>query len=295
MQSENATQARFASFFNVKHNWGHLTRRPSFQQPVVDGVRAIAVLWVVVLHMVWFQSWIFPEQASAIFSIPATAWVSNGALGVDLFFVISGFLIGSILFGEFKKSGGILFSRFYVRRFLRLIPVYTVVMALGLYFLHGIAGLPKWGHAQHSWANILYINNFLPIAKQYMGWCWSLAIEEKFYLIFPAFILLFMGFGKGRLRILVGLMGLSVAIRFTLIHATGLVPPFRITPDAPHFNEFFDTIYDKPWMRFGGLLAGATGAYLNTFFEPQVRRFFSRTRLVTAIAIVCLAAMTHIS
>ncbi len=295
MQSGDASQTRFSSFFNVKHNWGHLTRRPGFQEPVIDGVRAIAVLWVVVLHMVFFHAPIFPTQATFIFTNSATAWVVNGMLGVDLFFVISGFLIGSILFGELKKSGGIAFSRFYVRRFLRLIPVYTAVMALGFYFLHQIPGMPKWGHAQHFWANVLYINNFLPVTKQYMGWCWSLAIEEQFYLLFPACILLFMGLGKGRLRILVGLMGLSVAIRFTVIHISGIVPPYRFAAMTPPWAAWFDTIYDKPWMRFGGLLAGATGAYLNIFFAPQLKRFFTRTKLVTGIAVVCLCAIVHIA
>ncbi len=288
MHSENAARPRFASLFNIRENAPHLIHRPEHQEPVVDGVRAIAVLWVVMLHMFWFQSWLFPAQVHAIFSNLATGWLSNGALGVDLFFVISGFLIGSILFGEFSKTGGIVFSRFYVRRFMRLIPVYGVVMLLGLYFLDG----KNFGHA---WANILYINNFLPIKEQYMGWCWSLAIEEQFYLIFPAFILLFMALRKGRLRFLVALMGLSLVIRFSVTHAVGIAPPFRITPDNPHFDTLFDVLYDKPWMRFGGLLAGATGAYLSTFHAGKIKRFFSRTRLVTGIAAVCLAVMACIA
>lgn len=295
MHAEEATRPRFASLFNVKDNWGHLTRRPNAQEPVVDGVRAIAVLWVVVLHLFFFHGLIFPDQVKAVFSDPATAWMVNGMLGVDLFFVISGFLIGSILFGEFAKSNGIVFSRFYVRRFLRLIPVYAAVMLLGLYFLHQIPGFPKWMNAGNMWANIFYINNFLPISKQYLGWCWSLAIEEQFYLLFPACILLFMGLGKGRLRILVALMGLSVAIRFTVVHVSGIVPPYRFAELSQPWDAWFDIIYDKPWTRFGGLLAGATGAYLNIFFAPQLKRFFSRTKLVTAISVVCLAVIAHIA
>jgi peptidoglycan/LPS O-acetylase OafA/YrhL len=127
--------------------------------------------------------------------------------------VISGFLMGSILFGEFKPTGRLEVVRFYARRFLRLIPVYIVAMALGLFFLHGVPGKPVWYNAENSWANLLYVNNFLPIAQQYMGWCWSLAIEEQFYLLLPACILLFMGLGKRRVRFLVGAMVISVVIR----------------------------------------------------------------------------------
>ena len=143
MKADRATSVSFVSYFNIRHNWENLSCRPGFQQPVIDGVRAIAVLWVVMLHVFFFRLWIFPAQATFMFVNPVTGWLVNGLLGVDLFFVISGFLIGSILFGEFKESGGIVFSRFYVRRFLRLIPVYTAVMLLGLYFLHEIPGMPK--------------------------------------------------------------------------------------------------------------------------------------------------------
>lgn len=295
LQVDRSAPASFASYFNIRHNWTHLARRPGFQQPVIDGVRAIAVLWVVVLHVFFFHWLIFPAQVSFIFANPVTAWLVNGTLGVDLFFVISGFLIGSMLFSEFKQSGGLVFSRFYVRRFLRLIPVYTVVMLLGLYFLHQIPGLPKWLNAGNLWANILYVNNFLPISKQYLGWCWSLAIEEQFYLLLPVCILAFMGIGKGRLRILVALMALSLVIRYAVIHFSGIVPPYRFIALSPQWDAWFDIIYDKPWMRFGGLLAGATGAYLNTFFAPQLKSFFARTVLVTFISVVCLALMVHIA
>lgn len=295
MPADRSTPPSFASYFSLRDNFAHLARRPGFQQPVIDGVRAIAVLWVVFLHVFFFHLWIFPAQASLLFTNPITAWLVNGMLGVDLFFAISGFLIGSILFGEFKKSGGLVFSRFYVRRFLRLIPVYTAVMLLGRYFLHGLSGFPKWNNAENLWANILYVNNFLPIARQYLGWCWSLAIEEQFYLILPAFILLFMGLCKGRLRILVALMGLSLAIRYTVIHFSGIVPPFRFIALSPEWDRWFDVVYDKPWMRFGGLLAGATGAYLNTYFAPQLKSFFAHTARVTVISVVCLAILVHIA
>lgn len=257
MEAPSLSQRGAVSLFDVRHNWKHLTNRPALQEPVIDGVRAIAILWVVVLHMVLLQFALFPLQATAIFTNPATSWVRNGTLGVDLFFVISGFLIGSILFAEMKKSGNLILSRFYVRRFLRLIPVYTAAMVLALYFLHNLPLRPKWGHAENAWANILYVNNFLPYMKQYMGWCWSLAIEEQFYLLLPACILLFLGLGKGRVRILVGLMVLSVAIRYTVIHSSGIVPPNRFAPFTPAWYRWMDVIYDKPWMRLADCWQGS--------------------------------------
>jgi peptidoglycan/LPS O-acetylase OafA/YrhL len=168
-------------------------------------------------------------------------------------------------------------------------------MLLGLYFLHRIPGRPEWSYAFNFWANTIYINNFLPVARQYLPWCWSLAIEEQFYLLMPACILLFMGLGKGRSRILLGLMGLSLAIRYAVIHSSGMVPPYRFALYSSPWNNWFDVVYDKPWMRFGGLLAGVGGAYLNTCFAPQLKRFFAHTARVTLISIACLALMVHIA
>ena len=67
---------------------------------------------------------------------------------------------------------------------------------------------PPCMNANNMWANLFYVNNFLPINRQYMGWCWSLAIEEQFYLILPGFILLVMRFARP-LRVLGGLMVLA--------------------------------------------------------------------------------------
>lgn len=281
------------SIFDIQSNLEYLKHRPDFQEPLIDGIRALAVLWVLIVHLFVLHLTVFPVTVAKLIAHPPLSWIVNSTQGVDLFFVISGYLIGSILLKEFQKSGTLRVSRFYVRRFLRLTPVYIVAMVLGLYFMHGIPHFPKWGKAQYAWANLLCINNFVPIAKQYMDWCWALAIEDQFYLLLPWCLLLFMRKGKGRFNILISLMFLSMTIRLAVIHFTGIGPPFRYKWSAQSFRAF-DVLYDKPWMRFGGLLAGVAGAYLTCYFLPEVRRFFARTRMVTAISIVCAAIMAHI-
>jgi peptidoglycan/LPS O-acetylase OafA/YrhL len=295
MKPKTTPRPTLRSAFDLRSNWKHLKVRPAFQEPVIDGVRAIAILWVMSLHMIFYQIPLFPMQTTALAKNPGSGLIANGTQGVDLFFVISGFLMGSILFGEVRKSGRLVFARFYVRRFLRLIPVYLVAMLLGLYLTHGLPGHPKWDHAENIWANLLYMNNFLPRAKQYMGWCWSLAIEEQFYLLLPVFILLFIGPLKGRFRTLAALMGLSVAIRFTVVHFSGIVPPFRFIPESKEYFAWYDTIYNKPWMRFGGLMAGVAGAYLSVFRGPQLTRFFAHSKIVTMLCVACIGVIAHIA
>ena len=295
MNAATASQpAQKSSVFDLRHNWLHLTRRPGFQEPVLDGIRAIALLWVLAVHLVFFHLGVFPEQAVAVFTNPLTGWIMRGDLALDLFFVISGFLMGSMLFEEYRKSANLQFSRFYVRRFLRLIPVYVVAMLLGLYFCHDLPGMDKWGNAETIWANLLYVNNFVPIEKQYMGWCWSLAVEEQFYILLPAAILLFMAFGKGRPGLLFGMVLLSGIVRYTVIHVYAVVPPPLEQAYTPQWSHWFNTEYDKFYTRFGGLMVGVTAAYLTTYRLPELKRFFARTGWVTFLALLSLAAIVHI-
>jgi len=91
------------------------------------------------------------------------------------------------------------------------------------------------------------------------------------------------------------MMVLSVAIQYTVIHCSGFVHPFRFVPNSAPFNAWYDVIYDKPWMRFGGLLAGVTGAFLNCYHGPRLKYFFARTRLVTALCVGCFLVIGKIS
>jgi peptidoglycan/LPS O-acetylase OafA/YrhL len=280
--------------FDLRRNWRALTERPAFHDPVIDGVRALAILWVISYHLVLFHLGSFTTEAIGLATGRWTQWTSRGDMGVDLFFVISGYLIGTILFSEYRASGSIQVKRFYVRRFLRLIPVYTVAMIVGLYFVHNIPReavlmeFPPFMNANHMWANFFYVNNFLPINRQYMGWCWSLAIEEQFYLILPGFILIVMRFGRPT-RVLGGLMVLAGVIRWVVIDRHGFVPPFLDLPNMQSWVDRFTIEYQNLYTRYGALLAGVIGAYLMVFHQPRVRQFFSRTRLVDVLAVACIA------
>ena len=280
--------------FDLRRNWKALTERPAFHDPVVDGVRAIAILWVMSYHLVLFHLGSFTAEAVGIATGRWTQWTSRGDMGVDLFFVISGYLIGTILLSEYRQSGTLQIRRFYVRRFLRLIPVYTVAMIVGLYFVHNIPReailmeFPPFMNADNMWANFLYVNNFLPVNRQYMGWCWSLAIEEQFYLILPGFILVVMRFGRP-LRALGGLMVLAGIIRWVVIDRHGFVPPFLDLPNMQSWVDRFSIEYQNLYTRYGALLAGVIGAYLMVFHRERVAHFFSRTRLVNGLAIAAVA------
>ena len=245
-----------------------LTNRPSQNYKPIDGIRALAVLWVIVFHAWLFQYNDFTETSDKIFENPFLIWISKGDLGVDLFFVISGFLIGTILFKEFKKVGSINFKRFYLRRFLRLIPVYIFAMILGLFLLED----SNW---QTAWSNLLYVNNF--VRESYMGWTWSLAIEEQFYVIIPFAIAFVFPFFKNKAVPFISLALISIGLTYHYsVNIFDFQVPFNSVFGDDAWKDWFWEYYMLTQLRYGGLLAGVIGAYINVYHQEKLLLFFKK-------------------
>ena len=247
--------------------------RPERNYKPIDGIRAIAVLWVIIFHAWLFQYLDFKTTGDKIFNYSLLIWISKGDLGVDLFFVISGFLIGTILFKEFKKNNKIQFSKFYVNRFLRLMPVYIFSMIIGIYFLDGHPA----GNWKMAWSNLIYINNF--IRESYMGWTWSLAIEEQFYLVAPFLIAFFIPIFKNKLIPFLFLASLTILLTY---HYSFNVLQFEVPfkhefVDDDWINWFWD-YYMLTHLRYGGLLSGVIGAYLNVYYGNKISTLFKRNK-----------------
>lgn len=154
--------------------------RGGVRVPELDGIRGAAIIAVVVAHY-------FGEVPHGVRALTA------GWLGVELFFVLSGFLIGGILIDN--KSSERLFSTFYVRRAFRIVPIYYVVLTGALLLLH------CFGEAHRTWASsslapaayYTYTQNIVMAVSgaQDGFWLlptWTLAVEEQFYLILPLII-----------------------------------------------------------------------------------------------------------
>jgi len=158
--------------------------------PSLDGFRAVAILAVVLSHVLYENQSIFVRR--------------TGAWGVNLFFVLSGFLITTLLMRERMKHGRISFRLFYVRRTLRIIPaalLFLVVMA-ALNSVYGL-GISALGFLKAG----LYLQNLpLPVPgnQWYLAHFWSLSVEEQYYLIAPALLSIgFLAFRRFALAVIV--------------------------------------------------------------------------------------------
>lgn len=150
-----------------------------------DGLRAIAAISVVLTHLHVFK--LFQDNGWIHESIISTI---NGGAGVQAFFVLSGFLITTLLLIENAKNGHVSLYNFYVRRSLRIFPLYFLVVFL--VFIFHITGEGVTNYKSLAFAGT-YSYNFIPRAwySGVLGHTWSLAVEEHFYLVWP---LLFISF-----------------------------------------------------------------------------------------------------
>lgn len=151
----------------------------------LDGLRGIAILMVLMVHFM-------PPRPTASFAgeVINNLW-TLGYSGVDLFFVLSGFLITGILL-DAKGSAGY-FRNFYARRALRIFPLYYGVLLLGTLVVAKLGIFRDELPAGHTWWWWLYVPNvryamFQEIPRGWFGVFWSLAVEEHFYLVWPAVI-----------------------------------------------------------------------------------------------------------
>lgn len=282
-----------ANPFSIKNNLRILFNPTQGQLRPVDGLRALSILLVLAIHCVWFLS-IFDESVVELFyGAPIWLnWVFNGDLSLDVFFVISGFLISTILMKEYKKTGGIRFGRFYQRRFMRLMPAYLLALGFGL-----LAAPNK----EYIWSNLLYINNLLPASTHFMPWTWSLAIEEQFYFLFP--LLLLLGMRNCRPRTLFWSM-LFAFIAFVLVRLAVIwryelfLPICWYETTCEGFFDVIDYIYVKPWTRFGSFLPGIFAAYFHVYHQQAMISFFRRNRAaitwLTGIALLAIAVISTI-
>jgi peptidoglycan/LPS O-acetylase OafA/YrhL len=172
-----------------------LMQRSQSRLPELDGLRGAAIFGVLVFHYVYQQG---PAAAGCL-----TAYVQRAVImwwtGVDLFFVLSGFLIGGILMDQRESPS--FFRTFYIRRFFRIIPVYYLWTTVYI-VLVACAGAFVTAHAHSGqrpelgwpiYIHYVFLQNFglfslAGLAGAWFGPTWSLAIEEQFYLVTPTLI-----------------------------------------------------------------------------------------------------------
>ena len=245
-------------------NTGSPNRRPPTLSSVpylgaLDGLRALAVVAVMVYH----------ADAN---------WLPGGFLGVEVFFVLSGYLITLLLMAETERSGRVNLAAFWGRRARRLLPALFVTMtALAIYtsafrshdvgalrgdIVAGFFYVSNWFQITAG-AGYAAVGDFAPLRH-----LWSLAVEEQFYLVWPLVMVVLLRRGTrdlGRTAATLVLVAVGIAVITAVVHHPGRIAECSLTPDA-YFEvggrciSKSDTLYLSTITRSTGLLLGAAFA-----------------------------------
>jgi peptidoglycan/LPS O-acetylase OafA/YrhL len=213
---------------------------------------------------------------------------SFGWMGVDLFFVLSGYLIASQLLRPFSLGRKPAYGRFFSRRLLRTIPAYVVMVAL--YFLLPIIReqpliQPFWQFATFT-ENLFFDMSHLKAFSH----VWSLCVEEQFYLVFPVAVMLLFSRPSARKAILtvIGLFAFGMAMRGYLWLARVSVMPFDAAGD-PDGRQYMMLIYYPTWSRLDGLLAGISLAAVRIFRPLWWARLTNRPNMLLLVGVAGIA------
>jgi peptidoglycan/LPS O-acetylase OafA/YrhL len=240
---------------------GGLSRVPYL--PGLDGLRAVAVVAVMIYHA-------------------NHSWLRGGYLGVEVFFVISGYLITLLLVGEHERSGTVNLKEFWYRRGRRLLPaLYVMLAALVVYITAFYPAVREQSRGDFV-AGLLYVSNWYQIlvgqgyasAEAFvpLRHLWSLAVEEQFYLLWPLVMVVILRRSRGRLPV-TGLKLFAASLFITIVTAVlfadGFVPLSCSAENSNGYWHFFgrcisinDFLYLGSFTRAGGLLLGAGFALL---------------------------------
>jgi peptidoglycan/LPS O-acetylase OafA/YrhL len=251
--------------------WQAPDHRPRFRYlPALDGLRAFAVLAVMCYH-------------------GGMSWALGGFLGVDAFFVLSGFLITSLLLAEWRDTGGIALAAFWIRRAKRLLPALFLLLAgIALYATFAATPLELGRIRSDGLASLAYVTNWrfvfshqsyfdqfgVPSPLRHM---WSLAIEEQFYLVWPMIVYGMLRWRKGSvgaLAIVSAAIGLGSIILMVALYNPATDP---------------SRVYYGTDTRASSLIIGALLAMLatkHTFGKSLVER-----RVLHGVAILAVGAL----
>lgn len=235
--------------------------------PGLDLLRAIAIVWVMLFH-----SFLIGGLGESF------GWVqNNGWMGVDLFFVLSGYLIGWQWLKPLSEGRPPAFGRFYIRRALRTVPAYVVVLA-AYFALPSAREVPG---IQPLWQFLTYTVNFLIDYRQNPAFShvWSLCVEEHFYLGFPllAWWLARLGSARAFAAACLLLLGGGMALRAWLWLHMGSRP-------------FVEVIYYPTWNRLDGLLAGVALAAAQAYRPALWARLQAKANLLLLAGLAVTAA-----
>lgn len=227
----------------------------------LDGLRALAILFVIMFHSWFFVRFNMISTEDFLVYSDSLPWIlgfiRRGDLGVDIFFVLSGYLLSWQLFRKRMKTGQINLKQFYAHRIFRIYPLYIIALLIALVgggFSYGVLG------------NIFAYNIWTDTANIIIPWSWSLSVELEFYAIVPLLIFLVRnGASMALLTVIFALLTIGWSY-WALSHYPSLASNSLIDLRIADQNDIIDTFYKYLYVampvRLNQFVFGMAGAWV---------------------------------
>ncbi|NOX74507.1 MAG: acyltransferase [Alphaproteobacteria bacterium] len=248
----------------------------------LDGLRAVAILLVIAFHSWFFLQFAMPDKVTFLAFSNSLPWIAGfirrGDIGVDIFFVLSGYLLCWQMFAERRRTGMLDFRKFYLRRLFRIYPLYLLTLALV-----AIGRGPSWDYLGNILAYNIWLNPFDII----IPWTWSLSIEIEFYAIAPLLILLARS-GRAALLMVLAFAVLSVLWALGTLNANpqlleNSIIDLEIAERREDLVLYYQQLYSSMPIRLTQFLFGLGAAWVICHRAALVSRF--RIALVAGVVL----------
>ncbi len=244
--------------------------------PALHGLRVLAIVSVIQYHV----TWIFSGEQSIALDQDFVDRSLTVFFGMDLFFLLSGFLIGSILLRSLDVHGTQNIRRFYLRRVFRTFPSYYVVLTI-IVLLTPLTTFQR-AHLPYEY---FYLTNFMPLSRPQivMFWGWSLSLEEQFYLTVPIlFVVLHrLSTDRARIALLAGVWSLGLVSRLVVYYGYGPWTDFTL----------YDAIYFRTYTRFDTIVMGILLAVVELRYGERIGRWLTHPFHRALLALPAMACL----
>ncbi|TKR64165.1 hypothetical protein L596_024746 [Steinernema carpocapsae] len=246
----------------------------------LHGVRVLSMAWIILGHTYYYicTSMTTDNLFPTLQGFPKyfhNQIIVQAPLAVDSFFYLSGMLTCFLFFKKFPPTRSIfnvgMWAMYYVRRYLRLTPVYVVIMGLMVTLFTYISDGPFWRPIERQfcrtsyWANLIYLNNFLPLTGDAcMGWTWYMANDMQFHIFSPILIIMLYKLKKVGVAGAMGLIVASAVIKLTIMMTYDYPPAPLLTSTLTILtvlNDYWNDVYVKPYVRCGPYITGILTGY----------------------------------
>lgn len=258
----------------------------------LEGIRALAGVWITYFHCVYVMQIFMPWQNySKLLEHAPFRFGFCSSLSLDIFFFISGFVITYTIAKSTERYGFFSMKHFLIKRVARVYPTYILLMLLSIPF--------AINEVKYAWANLIQVNNMLPISKQYLPWTWTLAVDFQFYILYALYFLISDQLSYYYKRnLLIALMLLPIALTLYYSWSAQIwqvsLDDYRIP--MPHESWTLHVLFKNLLTRGGPMMIGIFTAHIYLYHQQRFcawsQSLSSLQYQLISLALICILVLT---